>query len=683
MAHFRGAIAVGRLAKRPVGAPLLLRRALVRHLPLLGLAALIVLAFHDRLTTLDWTSAIAAVREISVPQWLIAAAASYASYRAIGQYDAQLHRWRATGVPERQAARSGMAAIAISQTAGFGLLTGSLMRFHLVPNLSLAAAVRLTIAVTASFLAAWSVLTALAFAFAWPPDAPHATVLRIVALVVVVLALLGALRLAFVPHVRIGRHRMEAPPLRQMMRMLLLTLIDCLGAAAALYVFLPPDLAPDLAHFLPAFLLALGTGLMLGTPGGVGPFEVVLVTLLPGLPPDLLATALICYRMIYFVLPAAVAAAIVALATLDRSRPGAAEGIAASASPSSGGAVPSFYPNPGAAILPEALALAPRAEYGLGRQGTHRILQGARHRDFWLIARAGQRLVALLDPSGGTGACRRLLPVLAAEARAAGLTPCLYKVGPRTAAAARAEGWATVPVAEDHWLCPRTFTPAVSARATLRRKLRHAAEAGVTVTRHRPYDPAGLPFAAMEEVNADWSRRHGGERGFSMGRFAPAYLSGQRLYLAWRGGALIGFASFHAGQGEWTLDLMRQRAGTPDGTMQTLIVAALEEAAALGLPRLSLAACALPRGGLPGLAGWIAEWALRRTGDRGLRQFKAGFAPRRARLYLATPRAAALPLAAIEIACAVRRPPPLTGSRQAGVLRRSHGLGEKLGFDVS
>ncbi|MCY1128011.1 phosphatidylglycerol lysyltransferase domain-containing protein [Frigidibacter sp. RF13] len=681
MRDFRKAIAVGRLAEASIGAPSLLRRALIRQVPLLALAALIVLAFRDHLTAIDWRSVSAAVWEISLPQWLIAAAASYASYRAIGQYDAQLHRWLSTGVADREAVRSGMAAIAISQTAGFGLLTGSLMRFHMVPSLSLAASIRLTVAVTASFLAAWSVLTALAFAFLWPADAPQAAVLHMVALANVALVLLVALRIGFVPHLRLRRRFFDLLPLRMMARILALALIDCLGAAAALYVFLPPDLAPDLAHFLPAFLLALGVGLMFGTPGGVGPFEVVLATLLPGLPLDLLATALICFRAIYFALPAAVAAATVALAAQDRPRSGAAEGTVPS--PSSGGAVPSFYPNPGAAILPEALALAPSAEYGLFRQGAHRIVQGSRHRDFWLTARAGQRLVALLDPSGGAGACQRLLPALAAEARAAGLTPCLYKIGPRTAAAARAEGWAIVPVAEDHWLRPRTFTTAGSARATLRRKLRHAAEAGVTVTRHRPADPAGLPFAAMEEVNRDWSLRHGGERGFSMGRFAPSYLSGQRLYLGWKDGRLVAFASFHAGQAEWALDLMRQRADTPDGTMQTLIVAALEEAAALGLPRLSLAACSLPRGGLPGLAGWLADRVLRRAGAGGLRQFKAGFAPHRTRLYLATPRPASLPLAVVEIACAVRHPAPLPQVRQDGGMRRAHGHVEKLGFDVS
>ncbi|WP_284162796.1 phosphatidylglycerol lysyltransferase domain-containing protein [Frigidibacter sp. SD6-1] len=683
MRDFQKAIAVGGLAEAATGTPSLLRRALIRQVPLLALAALIVLAFRDHLTAIDWHSVTAAVWEISLPQWLIAAAATYASYRAIGQYDAQLHRWLATGVADPQAVRSGMAAIAISQTAGFGLLTGSLMRFHLVPSLSLAASIRLTIAVTASFLAAWSILTALAFACLWPADAPHAAGLSMAALVIVILALIAAVRTGFVPHVRLKRRLFEMPPLRMMVRILVLTLIDCLGAAAALYVFLPPDLAPDLPHFLPAFLLALGVGLMFGTPGGVGPFEVVLATLLPGLPLDLLATALICYRTVYFALPAAVAAAIVALAALGHPRSGAAGGTVPSASPSSGGTVPSFYPNPGAEVLPEALVLAPSAEYGLCHQGTHRILQGARHRDFWLTARAGQRLVALLDPSGGAGACPRLLPALAAEARRAGLAPCLYKVGPRTAAAARAEGWAVAPVAEDHWLCPRSFTTTGSARATLRRKLRHAAEAGVTVTRHRPDDPAGLPFTAMEEVNRDWSLRHGGERGFSMGRFAPAYLSGHRLYLAWQDGRLIAFASFHAGQAEWVLDLMRQRAGTPDGTMQTLIVAGLEEAATLGLPRLSLAACALPRGGLPGLAGWLADRVLQRAGVGGLRQFKAGFAPQRTRLYLATPRPASLPLAAIEIACAVRHPPPLPDIRQDRGLRRAHGHVEKLGFDVS
>ncbi|MCB1329671.1 MAG: hypothetical protein KDK28_09575, partial [Maritimibacter sp.] len=63
---------------------------------------------------------------------------------------------------------TGAAAIAVAQTIGMGTLTGALVRWRLLPGLGLAGALRLSVAVSLSFLAAWAVLTALALV-ALPP----------------------------------------------------------------------------------------------------------------------------------------------------------------------------------------------------------------------------------------------------------------------------------------------------------------------------------------------------------------------------------------------------------------------------------------------------------------------------------------------------------------------------------
>ncbi len=160
------------------------------------------------------------------------------------------------------------------------------------------------------------------------------------------------------------------------------------------------------------------------------------------------------------------------------------------------------------------------------------------------------------------------------------------------------------------------------ACAQLRRKLRRAARAGVTVSLG-----TDLPVAEMAAVAADWTRLRGAERGFSMGRYDPAYVAGQHVYLARAGDRLAGFATFHVTPDEWALDLMRHGPDMPEGTMHALVAAALADAARLGVARLSLA-------GLPprpdprrGLAARLVARGLSRLSGPGLHQFKAAFAP--------------------------------------------------------
>ncbi|MEZ5796458.1 MAG: YbhN family protein [Paracoccaceae bacterium] len=77
-----------------------------------------------------------------------------------------------------------------------------------------------------------------------------------------------------------------------------------------------PKAGPFLA-LLPAFLLAFGAGLLSGTPGGIGAFEVVLLALLPAHPAEGVIAATLAWRGVYHLAPAAIAA----LAVLRGPRP--------------------------------------------------------------------------------------------------------------------------------------------------------------------------------------------------------------------------------------------------------------------------------------------------------------------------------------------------------------------------
>lgn len=557
-----------------------------------------------------------ALAQISAPQWLTAAGFTAVSFWAVGQYDAVLHRHFATGIPAPLARRAGVSAIAVSQTLGFGLISGALLRWHMLPGVSLWQATRLTAAVAASFLAGWAVVTAGVLLIL--PQAPF----KPAALAVLAGAgLLAALSLVA------PQRRFRWPNGLTLSRLLALCAVDSLAAALAFHALCPGEIG--LQPLLPAFLLALGAGLISGTPGGMGAFEVTLISLLPGADHPGVYAAVLAWRMVYYAGPALLGAGLALLPAKVNARA-----------------------DPSLPLLPKGH----RAEIGLRHQGQLRLERIGT--SSWLAGRSGHFLVGLLAPLGAANATAlgQSLQDLSCQAQAENRLPLVYKAPARLAAQARRQGLTLRRIGWEAVLHPATYRLAASCRAGLRRKLRRAEAAGVSV-HFCPTD--AVPWACLDRIAAGWVRQHGAERGFSMGRFERAYLSRQRLYIAWASDRPVAFASFHTAPQEWALDLMRHGADLPDGTMHSLIQKALEDAAAAGVARLSLAAIAdgaVTRGDLASrLIGCLAP----ETTAPGLYRFKSTFAPQWRPLYLIAPSRAALVLGGVALWRAITRPAPI------------------------
>ena len=600
----------------PSGAHMRPKLTLLKALfPLLMASASLWLIRH-RVETLDFAALKAALVAISPVAWALAALATVASFWAVGRYDTVLHRHFDTAVPTPQTVQSGVAAIALSQTLGFGLLTGSVVRWRLLPALGLPRALSITLLCTASFGAALATLIALSTLLTLGFDAP----LWAAPLLLALLCL---------PALSLLMPRLGLPSLPAMAMIGALAFIDTLFAALAFLLLLPETAGAELLSLYPVFLIALAVGMFSGVPAGAGPFELTLLTLLPALPKAELVAGLIGFRLIYFALPALLAALL-----LLKKRPPSAPTGATSPPRVLSHAVPP--------IPRRLLAHAPRAELGVARQNGAVLLA---HGDATLCAvPTPQTLTALFDPAKGDLAT--LLPALIARARLRNRIPTVYKCGARSAIALRRKGFALLHIADEAVIDVAGFNLASPTHRQLRRKLRKADSAGVTVA-----SASQLPLSAMHTIDAIWSARHTAPRGFSMGRFCPAYLSNQRVYLAHHNGALVAFVSFHLCAHELCLDLMRSTDDAPDGTMHALITEAIREAAATGRQRLSLAA-------LPALhrAGPLAASLSRLSGAAGLAQFKACFAPRLAPLYMAAPSRTGLAVALADLTLHIHSP---------------------------
>ena len=313
-----------------------------------------------------------------------------------------------------------------------------------------------------------------------------------------------------------------------------------------------------MAQVLPVVLIGLGAGLLSGAPGGVGAFELVLLALLPEQDQAAVLAAVLAFRGVYYLVPAALAGAFVLRG------PKASRRIDVAA------------PVPGQMVFPEA---------GLMRQGWFQPLIAGEV--MFAAARTPHALVALREPLAGGGDAAHLR-ALTARARREARIGVVYKASPRLAVYGRRARMAVMPLAREAWLDPGAFTLEVAARAGLRRKLRKAAQAGVLARCE------GASPGELARLNADWVAAHGGEQGFSMGRFSSDYLAGQRVYVARIGPRPVGFASFHICASGWALDLLRPHPDAPEGTAHALILAAVAEAARAGVARLSLAAVPEP-----------------------------------------------------------------------------------------
>ena len=149
-------------------------RALIRKqvipLILLGIFAWLI---ATQIGSLDIASTLRAVRDIAGWQWLAALIFCAISFFAVGRLEELVHRLMMLPTASVSAQVTGIAAIGTAQVTGFGLLTGTLARWRMLPQANLWTAARVTGAVSLSFMAALAVIAALAVLVV-RPDLPQA-----------------------------------------------------------------------------------------------------------------------------------------------------------------------------------------------------------------------------------------------------------------------------------------------------------------------------------------------------------------------------------------------------------------------------------------------------------------------------------------------------------------------------
>lgn len=274
----------------------------------LALAALILvlagISLHHMATRLDLHAVLRDAR--ALPVWRLAAALGFtaASYLLLTIYDVMALRAIGKPLPWRAAALASFTSYTLSHNLGFGIITGAAARLRVygARGLSTGDVARVTAIAGVTFWTGVLASAALALLVHQRPLVVAGHVLPLTMQHAVGAALLALLAMATL----LGK-RWHLPGPGGMARMTTVALADIAAACAALFVLLPHAAPALYAPLLLAYVLAIVVALVSHVPGGLGVFEATMVALCPQVPPGVLLSALLVYRIVYYLLPLAAA----------------------------------------------------------------------------------------------------------------------------------------------------------------------------------------------------------------------------------------------------------------------------------------------------------------------------------------------------------------------------------------
>ncbi len=233
------------------------------------------------------------------------------------------------------------------------------------------------------------------------------------------------------------------------------------------------------------------------------------------------------------------------------------------------------------------------------------------------------------------------------------LQPAFWQVREVHLDAYRAQGWQILKIGEEAVVDLASFTLKGGAMQNVRTTLRHAEKAGVSVRFFRGYITDPALAAGVDALSRAWLATKGGsEMGFSMGRWGDHYMTERVIAVAVaQDGQPLAFTTFVPvpGRQGWALDLMRRAPHSVAGTMELLLVRAIERFRDEGAACLSLGLAPLANANeepLTNIGQFCCAFSARFGSNKqaaSLVQFKRKFGPRWESRYVVYPGTLSLP----------------------------------------
>jgi lysylphosphatidylglycerol synthetase-like protein (DUF2156 family) len=306
-------------------------------------------------------------------------------------------------------------------------------------------------------------------------------------------------------------------------------------------------------------------------------------------------------------------------------------------------------------VLRDGQGIAPDA--WLAALGDKALMFSPSGRAFITYRVRGRRWIAMGEPAGPAEERLPLLWAFAEMADSYGAAPVFYAVGEAALADLATLGMAMRKVGEAALVDTRAFSLEGKSRQNLRTAVNRCERDGAAFDLLPPGD--ALIFAdQLKAVSDAWLAHHNGsEKGFSLGRFDPAYLALNPVAVVRQGGRIVAFANLLPGTDRVAVDLMRFTPDAPPGVMDYLFVRAIQWAGAQGYPVLDLGMA--PLSGLEDrrlapvfarVGALVFEEGGALYGFAGLRAWKSKFGPDWRPRFIAAPASTPLAFALLDVA---------------------------------
>lgn len=249
-----------------------------------------------------------------IPVLVAALGATGVGYAALIFYDWFALRFIGQKLPKGVVALGGYLGYAFGNTIGVSVISGGAVRYRIYSALGLSAfevaAISGYIAVTLGTGLTIIGLGALALHPAVFSDyfSLSSQSVQLISGGIFTVSAVAILWLSVGQHkLQISRFTLRLPPLKDLAGQLLATSVDVAAASFALWILLPAG-KPDFATFIAVYAAATMIGVLSHVPGGVGVFETVVIGTLPQtVQVGDAAAALLLFRLIYYIVPFALA----------------------------------------------------------------------------------------------------------------------------------------------------------------------------------------------------------------------------------------------------------------------------------------------------------------------------------------------------------------------------------------
>ncbi len=253
---------------------------------------------------------VADIRATPLLLLLAASLSAAASYIVLIGYDLLATRHLGYRLSSGTLAAASFASFTMSHTLGVTVLTGGSVRYRIYTR----AGVKPVDVAMIILLCGWTfwlgilvvaglgltVSPDLATPFRnWAPSVERWAGVILLAIAAAYLAVASLWRREF----RIRSYHFVIPDGRQTLLQIAIGAIDLAFAGGALYLLMPAVGAPGLLTFLTIYAVAMVTGALSHSPGGLGVFEAVFLLLLPDAPKAGVLAALVLFRLIYTYVP--------------------------------------------------------------------------------------------------------------------------------------------------------------------------------------------------------------------------------------------------------------------------------------------------------------------------------------------------------------------------------------------